>query len=174
MNRDSETKSRVVRLNQPPKPECCRESGQNSVAEGNAARTNSWKRTPGASQAASGSRTRLKPSSLETTLHLQVGTPSPPRNPTRRRPRWVRFPETGRGRSAWPAKPRVVWKLGGPAPSRRANCGSDRVSQRNDQKCWLREGRESHRLVAVRGQARGQPGPRGQHADPAGTGHPRP
>jgi len=67
MNSDSERKGRVERPNQPPEPECCRESGQTQAAEGGAGRTNSWKRTQGASQAASGSRTPLKQSSLETT-----------------------------------------------------------------------------------------------------------
>ena len=69
MNSDSERKTRVGRFNQPPKPECCRTEGQAEATEKDAeSRTTAWKRTQGNSQAASGSRTSLKQSSLETLL----------------------------------------------------------------------------------------------------------
>ena len=67
MNGDPDRKTWVERLNQPPKPECCRTEGQaQASAEGAEGRTTVWRRTQGDSQAASGSRTPLKQSSLET------------------------------------------------------------------------------------------------------------
>ena len=63
----------MVRPNQPPEPECCRETGQASAMDSGVDRTNSWKRTQGASQAASQSRTSLKQTSLETTQKYAGG-----------------------------------------------------------------------------------------------------
>src|SRR2546422_4910881 len=59
----------MERLNQPPNTECCLNEGQASVAAGDASRTTFEKRTQGTSQAVSGRRTPLKPSSLETVEH---------------------------------------------------------------------------------------------------------
>ena len=56
----------MERPNQPPSTECCRREGQAGIAAGEASRTTLWKHTQGTSQAVSGSRTPLKPSSLET------------------------------------------------------------------------------------------------------------
>jgi len=59
----------MERLNQPPHTEGCQKEGQADRAAGEASQTTFWKRTQGTSQAVSGSRTPLKPSSLETVEH---------------------------------------------------------------------------------------------------------
>src|SRR5437870_738377 len=124
MNRDPERKNRVGRLNQPPKPECCRTEGQaEATSEEANSRTTAWKRTQGNSQAASGSRTPLKQSSLETTQQHAGGD-------------GVATPETNTeetvsgevsgdlpGSKSVAREERAVRKLGSPAASRRTNCG---------------------------------------------------
>ena len=156
MNGVPDRKTWVERPNQPPKPECCRTEGQaQASAMGGEGRTTVWKRTQGDSQAASGSRTPLKQSSLETTQNNAGGdgvvSPEPNTEET----------DTGEvsrdlsGSQSVAREQRAVRKLGGPANSRSANCGSYRVDGRNDKKCRPKDGRDSDRPIVVRGQAIG-------------------
>src|SRR6266568_4801277 len=124
MNGDPDRKTWVERPNQPPKPECCRTEGQAQASTtGDEGRTTVWKRTQGESQAASGSRTPLKQSSLETTQNNAGGddvvSPEPNTEET----------DTGEvsrdlpGSQSVAREQRAVQKLGSPAASRGTNCG---------------------------------------------------
>jgi len=124
MSSDPERKSRVGRLNQPPKPECCRVEGQAGASEKDAdSRTTAWKRTQGNSQAASGSRTPLKQSSLETIQYAGgdgVASPEPNTEETVSGEVSRDLP----GSQSVAREQRAVQKLGSPAASRGTNCGS--------------------------------------------------
>src|SRR5438876_5659262 len=134
MSSDPERKSRVGRLNQPPKPECCRVEGQAGASEKDAdSRTTAWKRTQGNSQAASGSRTPLKQSSLETIQYAGgdgVASPEPNTEET------VSGEVSGDlpGSKSVAREKRAVRKLGSPAASRSTNCGgqSGQEAQRQE------------------------------------------
>jgi len=154
MSSDSERKNRGVRPSQPPKPECRPEPGQTPAAEGGAGRTTSGKQTQGNSQAASGSRTPLKLSSLDTVRHAGgdgVASPEPNQKQT----------DTGEVCGNLPGSQRVACEeridrnLGGPADSRRANCGHEtgRGAQRQEVRS---EGRQGIRSVhSSQGQGHG-------------------
>jgi hypothetical protein len=146
MSSDSERKNRGVRPSQPPKPECGPEPGQTPAAEGGAGRTTSGKRTQGNSQAASGSRTPLKQSSLDTKLRHAGGDGVASPEPNKK--------QTTIGEVCWnlPGSQRVAREeridrnLGGPADSRRANCGHE--TGRNAQRQGVRsDGRQGVRSV---------------------------
>ena len=120
MSSDSERKNRGVRPSQPPKPECGPEPGQTHAAEGGEGRTTSGKRTQGNSQAASGSRTPLKPSSLDTVRHAGgdgVASPEPNKEQTDKGQVCGNLP----GSQRVAREERIDRNLGGPADSRRAN-----------------------------------------------------
>jgi hypothetical protein len=113
----------MERSNQPPNTECCREEGQADAAASDASRTTYWKRTQGTSQAVSGSRTPLKPSSLETVQHAggdAVASAEPNTEAT------VRGEVAGDlpGSQRMAREERADGNLGRPELSRRANCGS--------------------------------------------------
>jgi hypothetical protein len=113
----------MERLNQPPNTECCTKEGQVSVAAGDANRTTVVKRTQGTAQAASGSRTPLKQSSLET---QDAGGDSvalaEPNTPTA-----VIGEAVGGlpGSKSMAREERADGNLGDPEKSRRANCGHE-------------------------------------------------
>src|SRR5437899_4158570 len=121
----------MERSNQPPNTECCWEEGQAGVAAGDASQTTSWKRTQGTSQAASGCRTPLKPSSPETIQHAggdAVASAEPNTEAT------VRGEVAGDlpGSQRVAREDRADGNLGRPEATRRANCGSQ--SGRNVQR----------------------------------------
>jgi RNA-directed DNA polymerase len=129
MNRDPEQTNREERPNQPPKPECCLVEGQaQAPAKGAASRTTAGKRTQGTSQAASGSRTLLKQSSLETTkpagghsvfvleAHIEETAKG-------------KVSEDLPGSKSVAREDRAVQKLGRPAAFPGTNCGSQREQE---------------------------------------------
>jgi len=123
MNGDPDRKTWGERPNQPPKPECCRTEGQAQASAADVEnRTTVWKRTQGDSQAASGSRTPLKQSSLETIQYAGgdgVASPEPNTEET------VSGEVSGDlpGSKSVAREERAVRKLGSPAASRGTNCG---------------------------------------------------
>ncbi len=154
MNSNSERKDRGVRPSQPPKPECGPEPGQTPAAEGGAGRTTSGKRTQGNSQAASGRRTPLKQSSLDTLRHAGgdgVASPKPKKEQTATGEVCRNLP----GSQRVAREERIDRNLGGPADSRRANCGHE--TGRGAQRQGVRsEGRQGIRSVhSSQGQGHG-------------------
>ena len=113
----------MERLNQPPNTECCTKEGQVSVAAGDANRTTVVKRTQGTAQAASGSRTPLKQSSLETQDaggdSVALAEPN------------IQAAAIGEavgdlpGSKSMAREERADGNLGDPEKSRRANCGHE-------------------------------------------------
>src|SRR5438093_7420079 len=131
----------MERSNQPPNTECCREEGQAGVAAGDASRTTSWKRTQGTSQAASGCRTPLKPSSPETVQHAggdAVASAEPNTEATVRGEAAGDLP----GSQRVARKERADGNLGRPEATRRANCGSQsgRNVQRQEERAESNQG----------------------------------
>ena len=168
MNGDPDRKTWVERPNQPPKPECCRTEGQaQTSAVGDEGRTTVWKRTQGDSQAASGSRTPLKQSSLETTLKHAGGDAVASSEPNTEETERVRFPETCRGRRAWHVPKRLLgtWEIQ-PTPAA-PTAGAKREGQLNDKESRLTESWESDWSIVTRGKAQVAPkrakGPTPQH-----------
>src|SRR5437867_10732402 len=160
MNGDPDRKTWVERPNQPPKPECCRTEGQaQTSAVGEEGRTTVWKRTQRDAQAASGSRTPLKQSSLETIQNNAGGdgvvSPEPNTEETDRGEVSRDLP----GSQSVAREQRVVQKLGSPAASRGTNCGGQTGQEVNDKKTSPRvsKSRESDRSIVVRGQASAAP-----------------
>jgi len=124
MSSDSERKNRGERPSQPPQPECGPEPGQTHAAEGGVGQTTSGKRTQGYSQAASGRRTPLKQSSLDTVRHAGgdgVASPEPNKEQTASGEVCRNLP----GSQRVAREERIDRNLGGPADSRRANCGHE-------------------------------------------------
>ncbi len=114
----------MERSNQPPKPECCRTEGQATTpTQGAESRTTGWKRTQGSSQAASGSRTPLKQSSLETTLKHAGGDAVVSAQPNTEETATGEVSRDLPGSQSVAREQRAVWKLGSPAASRGTNCG---------------------------------------------------
>ena len=160
MNGDPDRKTWVERPNQPPKPECCRTEGQaQAPAEGTESRTTVWKRTQGDSQAASGSRTPLKQSSLETTLKHAGGDAVASSEPNTEETERVRFPETCRGRRAWHASTAPCGNWEALPPPEAPTAGAKRDRRFNDKKTspQVSKSRESDRSIVVRGQASAAP-----------------
>ena len=166
MSSSPERKNRVERPNQPTKPECCQPEGQaNAPTKGCANRTTDGKRTQGNSQAASGSRTPLKQSSLETAKKMQVGTVLYNTEPHTK--------ETAKGEVSGdlPGSKSVAceegtdWKLGGPADSLRANYGhgQGRSTQRQEESSDGKQGFGS--VHSSQGQACASGPELGQGAD---------
>src|SRR6266851_2221540 len=113
----------MERSNQPPNTECCREEGQADAAASDRSRTTYWKRRQGTSQAVSGSRTPLKPSSLETIQHAggdAVASAEPNTEAAARGEAAAYLP----GSKRMAREERADGNLGGPEKPRRANCGS--------------------------------------------------
>jgi len=113
----------MERSNQPPNTECCQEEGQADAAASDASRTTYWKRTQGTSQAVSGSRTPLKPSSLETVQHAggdAVASAEPNTEAAANGEATGDLP----GSKRMAREERADGNLGRPEQSRRANCGS--------------------------------------------------
>src|SRR6266567_1102202 len=113
----------MERSNQPPNTECCRKEGQASVAASEASQTTFWKRTQGTSQAISGNRTPLKPSSLETVQHAggdAVASAEPNTEAAASGEAAGDLP----GSKRMAREERADGNLGGPEKPRRANCGS--------------------------------------------------
>jgi RNA-directed DNA polymerase len=112
----------MERPNQPPSTECCRREGQAGIAAGQASRTTLWKHTQGTSQAVRGSRTPLKPSSLETDKAGGDAVASAEPN--------TKTVATGETVADLPGSKRMACEergegnLGRPEEPRRANCGS--------------------------------------------------
>ncbi len=123
MNSDPARKNWGGKPNQLPEPECCRAEGQAQAPVRDAqSRTTAWKRTQGSSQAASGSRTPLKQSSLETSQHAGgdgVASPEPNTEETATGEVSGDLP----GSQSVAREQRAVRKLGSPAAPRRTNCG---------------------------------------------------
>jgi len=114
----------MERSNQPPKPECCRVEGQAQASKAEAqSRTTAWKRTQGGSQAASGSRTPLKQSSLETTQNHAGGDAVTLAEPNTEETATGEVSGDLPGTKSVAREQRAVWKLGSPAASRGTNCG---------------------------------------------------
>src|ERR1043166_7381021 len=88
---------------------------------------------------------------------MQVGTTSHHRNPTRRRPLAVRFPETCRGRRAWHASKEPYGNWEALPPPEAPTTGANRDRRLNDKKTSPEGSRESDQSVIVRGQARAAP-----------------
>lgn len=135
MSSSPERKDRVGRLNQPPKPECCRSEGQVEVPpEGADDQTTDWKRTQGNSQAASGSRTPLKQSSLETLQKQAGGDAVVPSEPNTEEAVSGKASRDLPGSKSVAREPRAVRKLGSPAAARSTNCGgqSGQEAQRQE------------------------------------------
>ena len=135
MNSSPERKDRVGRLNQPPKPECCRSEGQVEASpEGGEGQTTDWKRTQGNSQAASGSRTPLKQSSLETTQQHAGGDAVVSSEPNTEGAAKGEASGDLPGSKSVAREERAVRKLGSPAASRSTNCGgqSGQEAQRQE------------------------------------------
>jgi hypothetical protein len=141
MSSDLEPTNQGARPNPPPKPECCREEGQNEAAAGRFNRTTSWKRTQGNSQAASGSRTPLKQFSPETVRHAGgegVIPPEPNKEETAIGEVFRNLP----GSQSVAREEQTDRNLGGPAPARRANYGSQagRSNQRQEGSSQKKQG----------------------------------
>lgn len=124
----------MERLNQPPNTECCQKEGQASVAAGDASRTTSWKRTQGTSQAVSGSRTPLKPSSLET-VQQAGGDAVASAEPNTEAIAQGEIAGDLPGSKRMAREERADGNLGDPEKSRRANYGSQsgRSTQRQEE-----------------------------------------
>lgn len=131
MSSDLEPTNQGERPNPPPKPECCREEGQIKETTGRGDQTTSWRRTQGDSQAASGSRTPLKPFSPETVRHAGgegVISPEPNKEGTAE----GEVPRNLPGSQSVAREEQTDRNLGGPAVPRRANYGSQ--AGRSDQR----------------------------------------
>ena len=123
MSSNLEPTNQGVRPNPPPKPECCREPGEIEAAPRRGDRTNSWRRTQGNSQAASGSRIPLKQFSPETVRHAGgegVILPEPNKEETAEGEVSRNLP----GSQSVAREKQTVRNLGGPVDPRRANSGS--------------------------------------------------
>ena len=112
----------MERPNQPPNTQCCSKEGQASAAQGGTNRTTFEKRTQETSQAVSGSRTPLKPSSLETVLAGGDAVASAEPNTEAIATGEIVADLPGSKRMA--REERADGNLGDPERSRRANCGS--------------------------------------------------
>src|ERR1035441_4096718 len=106
-------------------------------------RMTAWKRTQGQAQAASGSRTPLKQSSLETILKHAGGDAVASSEPNTEETERVRFPETCRGRRAWHVPKALLGTWETQPPPAAPTAGAKREGQLNDKESRLMESWES-------------------------------
>ena len=131
----------MERLNQPPNTECGPKEGQASIAESEVSRTTFGKQTQGTSQAVSGGRTPLKPSSLETVQHAG-GDAVASAEPNTEASATGEFAGDLPGSKRMAREERDDGNLGRPEATRRANCGSQsgRSAQRQEERSESNQG----------------------------------